>query len=237
MEILTHLPYPIIYVKAPELAEAVDGFFAWMDYDANVNRSDLRIQWVTKTMDHSMPLVLHVLPGATVADCVNDTVQTMVQNAKAAHPETIGLPQEFVEASAKEVASLALEAMQLILYLAAQNADVEEAPPSPRQPDRRERKENKIVRITDKASEVRAFDVGIRIGAALRLGAARPQGVRSSAGTGSQKRPHARRGHWHHYWTGPLDGERTLILKWTAPTVIHPELEQEDNVVVFPVKK
>ncbi|WP_295617345.1 hypothetical protein [uncultured Intestinimonas sp.] len=52
---------------------------------------------------------------------------------------------------------------------------------------------------------------------------------------GTVKRSHTRRGHWHHYWTGPRDGERALILKWTAPTVIHPE-DREDNVTLYPVR-
>jgi len=33
-----------------------------------------------------------------------------------------------------------------------------------------------------------------------------------------------RRGHFHHYWTGPRDGDRKLIMKWLPPTWINPDL-------------
>lgn len=90
-------------------------------------------------------------------------------------------------------------------------------------------------RILDKAGEVRGLDVGIRVGAALRKARRRYEGT-ENPGTGARKRAHTRRGHWHHYWTGPKNGERKLILKWTAPTFIHPEDGTDDGVVVFPVK-
>ena len=43
----------------------------------------------------------------------------------------------------------------------------------------------------------------------------------------------SRRGHWHHYWVGPRDGDRELILKWVAPMFIN----SGDNIVtIYPVK-
>ena len=27
--------------------------------------------------------------------------------------------------------------------------------------------------------------------------------------------------HWHHYWTGKQDGERSLVLHWIAPTIVN----------------
>ena len=40
-------------------------------------------------------------------------------------------------------------------------------------------------------------------------------------------RPHTRRGHWHHYWTGTKDN-RKLILKWTAPIFVG---GSSDNII------
>lgn len=84
---------------------------------------------------------------------------------------------------------------------------------------------------------MRDYDVGIRVGAALRK-AARSEPHRSEGvGTGTAKRPHSRRGHWHHYWTGPMDRDRKLVLKWTAPTIIHPDAAQGDNILIVPVNR
>ena len=109
-------------------------------------------------------------------------------------------------------------------------ADVEEVVPLTVKKDKKEMR-----LIKDKASEVKEFTVGVRIGGAIRKYKTAPQN--KPTGTGSAKRPHSRRGHWHHYWTGPMSGERKLVFQWTAPTFIHPDAPKDDNVIVFPVKE
>ena len=128
-------------------------------------------------------------------------------------------------------------AVQLVLYLVSQNANIEEAP-APVKAVRTSPKTAQIKPVPqDKASQVRDYDVGIRVGAALRK-AARSEPHRSEGvSTGTEKRPHSRRGHWHHYWTGPMDGDRKLVLKWTAPTIIHPDAAQGDNILIVPVNR
>ena len=166
--------------------------------------------------------------GQNIRDCVLDTIHTTQENLG----DDIKLKDVSVD-----VARVILSAVQLLLYLVSQNADIEEAPASVKVV----RASSKTVQIKpvpqEKASQVRAYDVGALVGAALSK-AARGGTYRSDgAGTGTTKRPHSRRGHWHHYWTGPMDGERKLVLKWTAPTIIHPDASQGDNVLVVPVKR
>lgn len=62
------------------------------------------------------------------------------------------------------------------------------------------------------------YDVGYRVGAELRA-YDRTVSERKQH-QGGTVRPHMRRAHWHHYWTGPRDGERKLVLKWLAPTMV-----------------
>jgi len=127
-----------------------------------------------------------------------------------------------------------LRAIQLLLYLISDNAEIEDAPPQVRVV--RDSSSPKIRRlIQDKAGEVKAKNVGVRIGSTIRRTMSHG-GSGENTGTGSGKRPHMRRGHWHNYWTGPMDGERRLVLKWTAPTMIHADKGADDNVVVYPVK-
>ena len=219
-DLLMHLPYPCIYIKAPGLLEHMDGFWAWMDYDQNREGAELRIQWVFDTMDGSVPQVLHILPGATLRECVMDTLQTTLEHTR--EPVDISDPVGG--------ARIILMAIQLVLYILSDNADIEDEP-KPQLQVVSSRKPN--TKIQDKAGEITAKNVGVRIGAAFR----RSRGISSSGstGTGSTKRPHMRRGHWHHYWRGPKDA-RELTLKWTAPTMIHSDAGAEDNVIVYPVK-
>lgn len=224
VELLLHLPYPIIYVKTPEFVQYVDGFFAWNEWDVNRKAPELRVQMVIDDYTHSVPMVLHLIPGGTIRDCVRDTFETVME-----YTETPTIVQ-----SGASDARVILSAIQMLLYLTAENADVEDQPA----PVRIERTGEKTARIIqDKAGEVIAKDVGVRVGSALRKAYSTRAKSAKGETTGLRRRAHTRRGHWHHYWTGPLDGERKLILKWTAPTIIHPEDGREDNVMVFPVKK
>ena len=223
-DLLMHLPYPCIYIKAQGLLEHMDGFWAWMDFDTNREAPELRIQWVFDTMDASVPQVLHILPGSTLRECVMDTLQTTMEHTR--EPVDISNPIDG--------ARIIMRSIQLVLYILSDNADIsDDTPPKIRVVG--SKKQRTAGKIQDKAGEVIAKNVGIRIGAAFRRSrAGSSNGV--STGTGSEKRPHMRRGHWHHYWRGPKDA-RDLTLKWTAPTMIHREIFESDNIVIYPVKK
>lgn len=40
------------------------------------------------------------------------------------------------------------------------------------------------------------------------------------------RRPHLRRAHYHHFWTGPKVGEQVLICKWLPPRVVRGTIPQ-----------
>lgn len=99
--------------------------------------------------------------------------------------------------------------------------------------------------IKDKFREIDMQDVGVVIGHTLRRArmeteqAGRDHASEESGAPkqGSHKRPHTRRGHWHHYWIGSKSEptQRKLILKWTHPMLIGKPV---DNVVtIIPVKE
>jgi hypothetical protein len=227
-DLLLHPPYPIIYIKAPGLVEDIDGFFYWVDYDTNHGTIELRIQWVISDFKMSFGQVMHLLPGSTIHDCVWDTIERT--------KEYLGEPAIIEAKPVTEIAGMVITALQFVLYLCASNADIREDPPEVHIPDSERHK--KVMTIQDKAREVKSFSVGIRIGAAIRKAQRKPPAdPDAEKGTGSAKRPHSRRGHWHHYWTGPKDGDRKLVLKWTAPTFIHAD-DIDDNIITFhPVKE
>ena len=225
-DLLFHLPYPVIYVKVRGVWKSFDGapydgFFFWIDFDTNRNEPEARISFVTETYDSSFPQVLHLIPGATLGECIADTMREVAKNIKR--------PYEVPRAS--ELAENILGPIELVLYLCAQNAEIAQEPgASVRLIEPKQRV------IRDKASEVKGYNVGVRIGAAIRRAKKAEITGTATHGSGSQKRPHSRRGHWHHFWTGPRTGERELILKWVAPTFIHPE-DGAGDVVILPVKE
>lgn len=121
----------------------------------------------------------------------------------------------------------ALIAVQAALYLQAQNADIQNAPPEPK---KKKTKRGSGTKRQQKPPKI--VYVGYRVGKLLRA-SADPDDVKKSE-TCSAKRPHARRGHWHHYWIGPKDKpqERRLILRWVAPTMIHAGKSSEITKII-----
>ena len=113
-ELLLHMPYPAVYIKAP--TELTDGFFYWLDYDVNTHKTELRLQWVMRDMSESFSQVMHIIPNATIHECIQDTISNIIDS-------------EDVEPSyTKSI----MRAIQLILYLVAENADVSDERPHSR---------------------------------------------------------------------------------------------------------
>ena len=225
-ELLLHPPHPIVYIRTPGLFQRVDGFFYWVDYDIPRKGSALRVQWVREDMGRSFGQAMHISPGATLRECAWDTIK--------ASRENLGEPAVVELKPVAEMAGPLLSALQLVLYLAAENSEVEERP-EPGSLTVQAEAGSKVVSLTDRDREVRVYQVGARIGSVIRR--ARLEEPGQETPDGGRRRPHSRRGHWHHYWTGPRDGERKLILKWTAPTFIHAGGWDEGNVVRFPARE
>ena len=100
--------------------------------------------------------------------------------------------------------------MNAFAYICSANADIVPvySPPSGL-------RKNK----SKKRSDATWHEVGYRIGAELRS-YAKERDSDIGEKTGRTVRPHMRRAHWHHFWTGPKNGERRLVLKWIAPTMV-----------------
>lgn len=113
--------------------------------------------------------------------------------------------------------------VNLILYICSANADFGEH--RPMHPARRA-PSGKKKRITA-ADQMRVWDVGIRLGPALRKAMASTEQSQETGPAPAEEvgqgrcspRLHWHRGHWHHYWTGPRSQpeERKIILHWLPP--------------------
>lgn len=220
-DILTHPPYPCTYVKT-NVFDGFCGFWYWIWQGADSNVTELYVLFVTIDMEDAIGLGMKLPHGRTIRECWDDTLE----DSECIPPRDVAVPPCVSRRSLHYL----LAAMQFILYLASENADIQDVPQAEAPRARKKRGQ-----ILDKASEVKEKAVGVRIGNAIRK-IKSPSHSSSQDGTGAKVRPHSRRGHWHHYWTGPRDGDRKLILKWTAPTFIHMDEFKNDTVVIYPVK-
>lgn len=220
IETLRNLPYPCIYIQVNKVAK-VDGFFAHIEYDVNNGTYELRMTLVMKD-GRIMPMTIHLIPGKTIYDGILEAKQQSIENLKKL-PQREFYYKRFGSGEGFEDYAFGFLApfVQLILYICAQNSEIEADP-----------EQEKIYRvpksrefIKDKYREIKKYNCGEITAKIIR-------GIDSQAGTnftyvkhessGTPKRPHVRRGHWHHRWTGRRDDpNRKLILKWQPPTFIH----------------
>lgn len=113
--------------------------------------------------------------------------------------------------------------LNALLYLCADNAEIKESSvtKSTYRPGKT---------IKNKFSEIRLWECGYRYGTVIRNSKnnEKLKSKKSYNVTVDRKFPvaHTRRAHWHHYWTGPLKGERKLVLHWIAPTFVSGRKEE-----------
>lgn len=112
--------------------------------------------------------------------------------------------------------------LQACMYLCAKNADVEE-----------NEKQKSIYRpsttIKDKFSEIRKWDVGVRV--VREHKAATTTGHKTAEISGDRRRPrqHWRKAHWHTYWVGK--GRTCKELKFIAPVLVN-DTDDDAPVVI-----
>lgn len=187
---------------------------------------------VQKDTTATFPIALHIIPGGTIRDGLEEAMQESIRQSS--------IRRKFFDMSQiKDVVdtnqAIVSKLVQLVLYICSENAEIDENPDQkkitrrPSTPD-----------ITkDKFREIRKWDVGIRTTRAIRSILSSDKYMHynhadNDVRSGSPKRPHARCGHWHHFWTGKRDrSDRRLILKWVAPTFINTSKEDQDTPVVI----
>jgi hypothetical protein len=90
------------------------------------------------------------------------------------------------------------------------------------------------------ADSVRRWDVGTRIGAALRSARERYEREDREALTSgrARPRPHVRRAHFHGFWTGPRadESKQELRVRWLPPIPVNTETPDELPATVHPVR-
>ena len=219
--LLYRLPSWCVYMETPGLSFAgypLLGVYAHLEQDARDGRSELRLLMDSDTELHLFPQPLRLGHGSLLAS-VQATIDFARQTAERRYPDKLAA---FDHAQPEQDAADLAPILSLLLYLCADEADYE-------RPTRIKTARPKALggkRIVIVPENARYWDVGARIGAALRKArqdadvSTEPAGTEPTGHERQRPRPHWRRAHWHMFWTGPLDGERTHRLKWLPPIAV-----------------
>jgi hypothetical protein len=218
-ELLRRLPEWCVYVETPDMtapligggATRLHGVWAWLDCLPQAGGDVLTVGLDT---DEAGIAVGHV-PLVGTLDEALDQVERDWRDA-AARGNASGLPPEgYAEAARGTVGPL----LSLLLYLCADEAEIGDGRARPANPEpKRTRRHGWRLFPADGP---RTWDVGVRLGAALRRGYQRAEvEEREVAASGrARPRPHIRRAHWHTFLAGAGRAERRL--KWLPPIPVN----------------
>ena len=225
----SQLPYPAFYIQASGLdlnGEQYHGVFVHLEHDINSGDRELRLLYL-KPDGATMGFPIHI-DSSDLAQSMQRTIDEATQNSS--NPN-ISIVISSESSALNCLSDLLRRTLQIILYICAENAEI--APNSEQAFITR-----RTSTIKDRYAEIRKWDVGFRIGAAIRKYNRRysPDDPDRTAGTHASPRPHMRRGHWHRYWVGSRSDPdtRKLILKWTPPTIVG--TQQENAPIVYHIK-
>jgi hypothetical protein len=217
--VLYRLPEWCVYISAP----GVPNFFAYLDWSLGDLFAELHLLMLPPEnqiiqLDLRQPTIdLAIKSVLSDAERIADLMDVRLEN----------IPPNYVDIQSTAAAPM----INLVLYLCAENADLGADRPGRPRPKRT--KKGWRMFPPDKP---RVWDVGVRIGAALRAAhlAGQTEQVTERTESGRQSpRPHVRRAHWHTYRTG--EGRTGSTLKWLPPIAV--KIEDGDIVPVIRMVK
>ena len=228
IETLYNLPYKCIYIQTDLLMEA-KGFFVYFDTDEYIQGDlDLKLCFVDTADEHAI-IPIHLIKGKTLEECVQKT------NTEMAGGDGFEVSEDVINYMIPELGG----AIQLILYLCAENKDVVERKrlefnKKKSQPKKKKVKKKQI----QKEAKIQEWAVGSVITKQFKRSTYTPSDSQNGNANGTKKSPHMRKAHWHHYWVGARESEeRRLVLKWVQPSFIHAEGIKGKPIIVNEVKK
>lgn len=235
--VLTRLPEWCVYVETPGLTTlradgsgTVDVLGAWARQDIEPGTgAPMLVIMLLVPGDHAPACQYLPLTGS-----IPSVIATLVAQWRAAG---LSVP----EAADDAIVGYLRPIINVLLYIAS-TADITRRGRSDVQPGNpepvRTRRHGWRLFPADGPAE---WDVGVRIGAALRAAYAREEVGRNAAPTGRSVRPHVRRAHWHTILSGPrkrADGsaiasdQRRADLRWMPPLPINVTSMDEVPAVV-----
>ncbi len=194
-----------------------------MEHDANTGREELRLVLDCGPDDQAIlvPVPLHLGPWS-------------LQEAASRADEEVARQGGKSHLLLSDYAAAFQPLLSLLLYLCSEAADYGDRLPPGNPTPRKTKKGRRLF----PASNPTTWDVGVRLGAALRQAylSTDTGPERETTATGrARPRPHIRVAHWHTYFTGA--GRANRILRWVPPIAVNIEPGQEPPATIRKVQK
>ncbi|MBF0108709.1 MAG: hypothetical protein HQL76_06000 [Magnetococcales bacterium] len=210
VDLLYRLPEWCMYIEIPDhptLGKDLHGVYVYLEWDTHTGGAELRL--LLDREDSLTPAVMHLIPGADLAACLQAATDRAIANALR-YGMSVGW-------SSDEIRAVWDPIIPVILYLCSEEPDIisRASIGLPRHPSPVKTKKGMRLFPPD---QPKIWEVGTKIGEALR--SASPHGE-PKGGSHAQPKAHIRRAHWHTYWVGREGTEgRRRILKWVHPMLV-----------------
>lgn len=131
-------------------------------------------------------------------------------------------------------AAAARRALALVLQLCTEEPDIDGVPGGAAAPTRTRKGLRPVP-----PEAVRVWNVGVRLGAALRRACEAADTEADSEHLHGRPRPHLRRAHYHHFWRGSMSApeQRHLILRWVHQALVNAKGSDDLAVAVRPLEE
>lgn len=217
-DVLFHLPEWCVYIETQDAKFRgcpLHGFFAFLNYNISSQSAALVLVFDIKAASTRCSYLAIPLGMGSIREAITQVVGDRALPVAGDKTAILGTVAE-------DVAPL----VALVLYLCSENADL--GPNGRRSANPQPKRTKKGARFFP-PDRPTTWDVGVRIGAALRRASV------SDTQTGEERphagpRPHIRRAHWHSFRTGPMKDAtgaaipahaREVALRWLPPIPVN----------------
>lgn len=211
------LPEWCVYIEIPENLFKDDkiptfsGFFAFLEYDVNNGRSEIRFLLDLTEKNELFPLILHLTPDSSITTGFN---AMMEEARKQLTLNNIHVPDNVIDE--KNFKSLTEKLLPFVLYLCTDQPDITGRKEYSNRMRPRMIKTKKGMRMFP-PDQHEIWEVGLSLGKTIR-----EYRTTDNGGIHVGPIPHIRRAHWHTFFTGPRDSvTRGSFLKWIPPISVN----------------
>lgn len=235
-DVLYRLPEWCVYIETPDMTwvgSQLHGFWSHLEYDINTGRHELR--FLLDSEAALSPLVIH-LGNWSLLEAIERAHKVAVSHTLNAGPSPL-VGNIDAPATSQEMARILAPLVSLLLYVCSQAAEIGTTDRQPGNPKPKRTKQGWRLFPADKPT---TWDVGVRLGAALRRAQQDPD---RAIGDGERAKPraHVRRAHWHSFWKGPKAAERASErvkqVRWLPPIPVNVDETDDLPATVRPVKE
>lgn len=234
-EVLLRLPEWCIYIELDNcnLHPDLKGVFVSLEYDVQRGgQEELRLLFdfakdLKNPLSELIPMPL-ILTGSTIDESLNALYKSASLQIEANCFSSVDLEEIGTLSKSKniDITYFIQPILSLVLYI-CHTTDVVDRSGELIWRSRVSVKSTKNITIP---SDPRVWDVGIRMGQALKKAYLQYQTQGESSETHKSMRPHVRRAHWHKFRAGPMKNEdgnaiptesRELKVKWLPPIPVN----------------